>query len=84
MITGEGHLDEQSYQGKVVGGVTELAEEYGVPVAAIVGNANATVIDRIPTWSLVDRYGEARAMREPLWCVEQSAGDVLRRFAPPA
>ncbi|MEJ7799185.1 MAG: glycerate kinase [Ilumatobacter sp.] len=84
VITGEGHLDEQSYQGKVVGGVTELAEEYGVPVAAIVGNANATVIDRIPTWSLVDRYGEARAMRETLWCVEQSAGDVLRRFAPPA
>ncbi|MEO6652241.1 MAG: glycerate kinase [Ilumatobacteraceae bacterium] len=81
VITGEGHLDEQSFQGKVVGGVAELAAEFGVPVAAIVGIADASVTDRIPTWSLVERYGAERAFREPLWCIQHTAADVLRHFA---
>jgi glycerate 2-kinase len=34
VITGEGFLDEQSFEGKVVGGVAELAASLGVPVLA--------------------------------------------------
>lgn len=82
VITGEGHLDRQSFEGKVVGGVAELAAEFGVPVAAIVGIADDDVSDRIPTWAIADRFGEERALREPQWCVEQVAADVLRRFDP--
>ena len=81
VITGEGHLDRQSFEGKVVGGVAEIAAAHGVPVAAIVGIADADVNDRIPTWAIADRFGEERSMREPLWCVEQVAADVLRTFA---
>lgn len=77
VITGEGHLDAQSFEGKVVGGVASLAESSGVRVAAIVGVADAEVSGRIPTWSLVARFGEERAVREPLWCVERIAADVL-------
>ncbi len=83
VITGEGHLDRQSFEGKVVGGVAELAAEFDVPVAAIVGIADDEVRDRIPTWAIADRFGEERSLREPLWCVEQVAGDVLRRFDGP-
>ncbi|MFW2335078.1 glycerate kinase [Ilumatobacter sp.] len=83
VITGEGHLDRQSFEGKVVGGVAELAAEFDVPVAAIVGIADDEVRDRIPTWAIADRFGEERSLREPLWCVEQVAGDVLRRFGGP-
>lgn len=78
VITGEGHLDRQSFEGKVVGGVAELAEEYGYAVAAIVGIADDDVVDRLPTWSLVEHFGEERAVREPLWCVERLAGEILR------
>ena len=78
VITGEGHLDAQSFDGKVVGGVAEVAAEYGMPVAAIVGIADADVRDRIPTWAIADRFGEERALREPLWCVEQIAGRAAR------
>lgn len=78
VITGEGHLDRQSFEGKVVGGVAELAADESVPVAAIVGIADADVVDRIPTWAIADRFGEERAMREPLWCVERITVDVLR------
>jgi glycerate kinase len=82
VITGEGHLDRQSFEGKVVGGVSELAHEHGIPVAAIVGIADGDVSERIPTWTLSERFGEERALREPLWCVEQIAADVLARFEP--
>ena len=78
VITGEGHLDRQSFEGKVVGGVADLAAEHGMPVAAIVGIADAEVADRIPTWSITERFGLDRSMREPLWCVEQVAAEVLR------
>ncbi len=37
VVTGEGFLDAQSFEGKVVGGVAGLAAEAGVPVVAIVG-----------------------------------------------
>lgn len=81
VITGEGHLDAQSFAGKVVGGVAELAAEHGVRVAAIVGIADDDVVDRLPTWAIAERFGEERALREPLWCVEQVAGEILERFA---
>ncbi len=82
IITGEGHLDEQSFQGKVVGGVADLAADNGTPVAVVVGIADDDVRDRLPTWSIADRFGEDRALREPLWCVEQITGEILRRFDP--
>ena len=59
VITGEGHLDAQSFNGKVVGGLAEVAAEYGVAVAAIVGIADADVRDRIATWAIADRFGES-------------------------
>ncbi len=80
VITGEGHLDAQSFNGKVVGGLAELGAEYGVVVAAIVGIADDDVRDRIPTWAIADRFGEQRALREPLWCVEQIAGELLDEY----
>lgn len=81
VITGEGHLDAQSFTGKVVGGVQTLCDEADVPVAAIVGIVDDDVRDHIPTWSISDRFGEERAMREPLWCIERITAEVLAHFA---
>ena len=39
VVTGEGRLDEQSFRGKVVSGVTDLARRTGVSVAAIAGSS---------------------------------------------
>lgn len=80
VITGEGHLDAQSFQGKVVGGLAGLADEFGIPIAAIVGIADADARQRIPTWAIADRFGEERALREPLWCVEQIAAELLAHY----
>lgn len=80
VITGEGYLDEQSFEGKVVGGVQELCAAAGRPVAAIVGDAAPEVAARIRHRSLVADHGDERAMREPLWCIEYSASSLLREM----
>ena len=65
VITGEGFLDGQSFEGKVVGGVAELAERSGVPVVAIVGQVDRDEVgDRIEFVSLVECFGEVAALSD--------------------
>jgi glycerate kinase len=78
VITGEGHMDAQSFEGKVVGGVQELCATLGKPVGAVVGDADDDVATRLPFVSLVQRYGFERAMAEPMWCIEHAAADLIR------
>ena len=77
LITGEGHLDLQSFEGKVVGGVAALGEQHVVPVGAVVGIADDDVRDRIPTVAIADEFGIERALREPLWCIEHAAHQLI-------
>ncbi|MFM7684362.1 MAG: glycerate kinase [Actinomycetota bacterium] len=81
VITGEGYLDEQSFEGKVIGGVQAMCGTVGRPVAAIVGDSAPEVQGRITHRSLVRDFGEERAMNEPLWCIEQAAITLLRQLA---
>lgn len=77
VITGEGYLDEQSFEGKVVGGLQQLCAEAGRDVAAIVGDAAPEVYERIRHLSLTRLFGRERALREPLWCIEHAATQLL-------
>ena len=78
VVTGEGFIDAQSFDGKVVGGVAELAAEVGVPVLAVAGEVFDDVSDRVESISLVERFGRERAMAETVACVEEA---VLGRLA---
>ena len=78
VVTAEGFLDEQSFEGKVVGGVAALAGALGVPVVAIAGQVYDDAGARIEAISLIDRFGEARAWDDTLGCIEEAAADVLR------
>jgi glycerate kinase len=77
VVTGEGHLDEQSFEGKVVGGVVELAGALGVPVLVVAGAADDGCLDRVPGVALVDRVGEDRARAEVLALVEAVVAERL-------
>lgn len=81
VITGEGSLDATSFDGKVVGGLLEFADDAGVPVAAVVGAADTDVVDawrdRIDVVVLADVYGVERAMAEPKACVTDAVGALL-------
>jgi glycerate kinase len=83
VITGEGYLDAQSFEGKVVGGVASIAHDAGVAVCVIAGDADADARTRLPTTSLVDLFGEERSTREPRWCVEQAAISLLSSWSSP-
>jgi glycerate kinase len=73
VITGEGFLDAESFQGKVVGGVTDLANRLDVPVVAVVGEAFDSAHTLVPTVSLVEQFGRERAMGDTLACLQEAA-----------
>lgn len=79
VVTGEGYLDEHSFTGKAVGGVVELAQEAGVPVLAVVGEAFDD--SPVPTISLVTEFGRKRAMENTLACIEEAVSSHLRALA---
>jgi len=84
VLTAEGFLDAQSFEGKVVGGVVALAEPAGVPVVAIVGEVFDGVESRVPVVSLVERFGEERALAEAVACLEEATFDVLSLRSRPS
>lgn len=81
IITGEGRLDNTSFDGKVVGELTKVAAEANVPIAAIVGAADVSTVERwsdaVRIVSLVDEFGEDLAMSEPKHCIERAATALL-------
>ena len=80
VITGEGYLDEQSFDGKVIGGVQALCTHAGRPVAAIVGDSAPETGDRIKHRSLAQEFGLERAINEPMWCIERAASSLLHEL----
>ena len=82
VVTGEGFVDEQSFAGKVVGGVCELAAECGVPVLVVAGQVLdgldlSTVPGDVEVVSLVDRFGKDRAWDHPVACVYEIVAERL-------
>jgi glycerate kinase len=80
VITGEGYLDNESFDGKVVGGVQQLAQQFNKPVVVICGGADVNAQQRIESFSLMENFGEAEAFTQPLMCVEKAASAIIARF----
>ncbi len=77
IVTGEGFLDEQSFNGKAVGGVAELAEAAGVPLLIVAGEV--VIGHGVWSCSLVERFGRARALADPAGCIEEVVASELSR-----
>jgi glycerate kinase len=75
VITGEGHLDATSLQGKSVGGVLRLCAHR--PARLILGRSDPDVELPVPAVVLVDAFGVDRAMHDTLQCIEQAADRLL-------
>ena len=92
VVTGEGHLDAESFAGKAVGGVIALATEAGVPVLVVAGGVDddelpADLPPGVTVVSLVERFGLEEATWDPLGCVDAvvtaEAGDRRGRPGTP-
>jgi glycerate kinase len=77
VVTGEGFVDAQSFEGKVVGGVAERAGAAGVPVVVVAGEVYDDAGARVEAISLVDRFGETRARNDPAACVDEIVRERL-------
>ena len=81
VITGEGFLDAESFEGKVVGGVAGRAAAHAVPVWAVAGQVFDGVESRIRTVSLADRFGLEQALADPTGCVSVAVRELLKSGA---
>ena len=75
VVTGEATLDAESFDGKAVGGVVELALAAGVPVLVLAGDVLAAELPQLPpsveVVALVTRFGRDRVLADAVGCVEE-------------
>jgi glycerate kinase len=95
VVTGEGHLDPPSFEGKVPGGILRLARARRrpagaapdpVPILCVVGGADRSVLARPPEGmevrSLAALYGRNRARRDTVALIERTTSVFLAAFCP--
>lgn len=87
VVTGEGRLDRTSFAGKVVGGVLHDVSALGVPALVVAGRVDDGAYGLVDDTtarvvSLVDTFGEKRAVGDTVACVESAIRESLGQFQP--
>ena len=77
LVTGEGRLDASSLRGKVISGLLVEAQRVGIPMAVLCGRSEIEMPEARVA-SLVDRFGEERAMGDARSALEDLAAEVAR------
>lgn len=80
VVTGEGFVDAQSFDGKVVGGVVELAASLDVPVLVVAGQVFDGLEDHVDAEAIVDRVGDVAARSDTVASVEAVVAERLRAW----
>jgi glycerate kinase len=80
VVTAEGRLDEQSFEGKVVGGVAREAAAAGVPVLVVTGELapGTAVPGHVEVRCLSELYGREASLGHPLDLVEKEVAAALQ------
>ncbi len=82
VLTGEGRLDSQSLEGKVVGGLDRRCAEAGVAMWAVVGQDSLETGVGPARFSLAQRFGLKAAMGDTLGCISTAVGEILESIGP--
>ncbi len=82
VITGEGRLDAESFDGKVVGGVAAMAAEVGARLIVVAGMIDGSAGDYElgpagEAISITEQFGEAAAMADPAGCSATAVAHAL-------
>ena len=79
VVTGEGRYDATSLEGKVVGGVGDLAGQSGTRALAVVGSSDpgAPRPAGVEVLDLTVRFGSQRAHADPCGCVREAVEAAL-------
>jgi glycerate 2-kinase len=79
VITGEGFVDAESFDGKVVGGVVDAATADGVTSFVVAGRFFDDTLGKVDGVALVDRFGHERARFDTIACIEEIVAERLTR-----
>lgn len=81
VVTGEGALDAESFNGKVIGGVLDLAQVHGIPVIAIAGvirdDAPADRLAQLRAVSLSETYGSEASWHDTANSITRAVTEQL-------
>jgi glycerate kinase len=84
VITGEGLLDDTSFDGKVVGSVLDYAQDAKTRTVAIVGDIDEAMDSllqaEIEAVSITKMFGADMALQHVLRCVEDATTEVLKKL----
>jgi glycerate kinase len=83
VVTGEGALDAESFNGKVVGGVVEAARDRGLPVLIVTGTARTDappLPDDVTVVDLSSTFGDEASWSDPALCIRRAVADHLHRI----
>ena len=81
VIAGEGYLDGESFNGKAVGGVADLAAEAGVPLLIVAGDADPELEPPAAVRTLVAEAGRDRALGDTLAAAAEAVAAALAERA---
>lgn len=81
VLTGEGRLDAQTRQGKVVAGVAQLARSLNKPVVALVGAAQPLAAESIGLTELIVLSRQDEALDDALRQTEPRLDEAARAWA---
>ena len=76
VITGEGRFDRQSLFGKAPAGVLRIAEAARVSAAVLCGRADVGAPEGVALASLVERFGEERALADTRLALAELASSL--------
>ncbi|WEV78760.1 glycerate kinase [Janibacter cremeus] len=83
VVTGEGALDAESFNGKVVGGVVEAALPHDLPVLVVAGTIRADVPDlpaRVTAVDLSERFGADASWGRTAECIQRVVEQEIGRL----
>jgi len=76
VITGEGKIDEQSLQGKVIKGVSHLADKHGIPVIAVCGMSEENIAGKLGLRAIYDVMNYSDSLKDAM----ENAREKLERI----
>lgn len=80
VVTGEGALDAESFNGKVVGGVVEAALQHTLPVLILAGTVRPdtpSLPDQVTAVDLSQRFGQEASWAETSGCIRRAVEQEL-------
>ena len=81
VITGEGEVNASSFDGKVVGGILQLAEETNTQAIVIAGQVHENIDLKVPLFTLIESVGKKLAFEDTHQAIKRTTEKAMSDWA---